>query len=273
MDEPILAWKNLLAEAPVHVAAGTLVASTRAEHAANGDPLQRCLVQANASGLVALEWNTAAVPAIGFGTLPFGLGPFGGRWRAEVFILGAHRHEPAGAHFTDASFSLLADGNEVLASPYVPPGQVSHLWWLADHPPAARYRLEITTTPGAIVPIAEVYAGPVVRLPHMELGFDPYAERAGTRAWEAESGAIYDRLLYRRLEIKPRWRFIPRTLWTILDFVREEAFEVRAPVWFAWAPDSRPHEVYLVKQRPDRTEMPISRPAWRELALDLVEVV
>lgn len=267
-DAPLLLWHNLIEGATHTVNAGTEYPGAPAANMANGDTLRPCQIEADASGVIEVAFDAPA--GYGYGSMPFGFGPYGGAWNIEAIVLGANRHQSAG--FRTPGLTWTISGHQVL-----------DIWPTSS---AVVIPLDTPITPGAtitvriegasanqLVTIPELYVGPALTMPHLDLGFDPYNEVTSAGAFKTESGREYLSIRYRRLELAPKWSVVPSSLWADLDFVREDVLEARRTFWFAWAPQSRPTEVYLVRHAQSSAPMPIKSAIHRSLGLTLVEAV
>lgn len=267
-DRPVICWNNLLAGATYTVAAGTELAGALASDMANGDTLRPAQIEADANGVVEVVFDTPG--SIGYGDMPFGFGPFGGVWQIEAIVLGANRHQSAGWRTEGLTWSvqnqtikdIWAGSEAVIIRPDTP----------ID--PGAQITVRATgAAPQQPVTIPELYVGPVIEMPYLDLGYDPYNEVTSAGAFRTESGREYLAIRYRRLELAPKWSVVPESLWAELDNLREEVFEQRRTFWFAWAPLSASTEVYLVRHSRPSAPMPVKSAIHRSMSLKLVEAI
>lgn len=268
MSAPVIAWRNLLAEGQASLTAGTLDGGSRLDDLFSADLLRPCRIAADASGTITVQVDISAIRHIGYGTLGYGIGPYG-RWTIQAVILGAARHDPAGLR--PARADLTING-----TPIPDYGYPNASWIVLLDPPLDADILTITISgrqAGEVLSIPHIYAGPMLRMPPLDLGYDPYMEESVASSFRAESGRVYQALRYRRIRARPSWSVIPADLWSWLDIVREEALELRRAIWWAWDAEAAPHEVYLVRHDKSTAEAPITRPQMRRFSLDLAEVL
>jgi len=266
-DSPMLLWYNLLAGQPYTVTAGTEEAGRPISNVANLDTLRPAQIAADATGTATITWTLA--PGIGYGTMPFGFGPWGGQWPIEAIVLGANRHQSAGFRTTGLTWSIAGE-------------TIIDIWptnsAVVIIPPTPFVGTTMTLTitgaaAGQLITIPELYVGPAITMPYLDLGYDPYHEVANAGAFRTESGREYLALRYRRLELSPSWSVVPSSLWAMLDGFRENVLEQRKALWWAWAPASHPTEVYLVRHSQPSATMPIKTAVHRSMRLKLVEAV
>ena len=267
-DQPLICFHNLLSDAPYTVSAGTEYPGAPAGNMGNLDLLRPAQIEADASGVVQVDFTTPS--AYGWGSVVYGLGPYGGTWRIDAIILGAHRHESGGYRTTGLTWEIAGyqvqdiwpENASILIKPATP------------IVPGSTITVRITgAAPGQLITIPELYVGPALAMPHLDLGYDPYHETTHAAVFRTESGREYLALRYRRLELRPRWSAITPDLWAMLDLLREDVLELRKPFWWAWAPDSRPHETYLVRHDGVAAQLPIRSAVHRTLDLRLVEAL
>ena len=264
-DAPLIIGTNLLTGAAFAVLTGTESPSYKVDSIADGDLLSPAVIQADGgeSGGVDITATlaSAAMPT--------------------VILLGGHRHDTAGARSVAASALLTVaywDGavwNTILnAAPNDGPSQGSRIYRLNAHPPSTQYLIRLNYfDPLQVLTIPEIVLAEAVEMDFIELGYDPYREVTIATKFEAETGRRWVNVTGRRLELKPQWSAIDPTLAAKIDLIREQRFEAGLPIWWAWMPDTRPTEVYLMqaKQVP---HMPIARAGnLRSITLDLVEAV
>jgi len=267
-DQPLLCWRNLLAGASYTVIAGTEVAGYEADRMANNDTLRGCRMTADSNGDVIVDFATAS--GYGYGSIPYGFGPWGGNWPIDAIVLGANRHQSAGWRTPGLTWTVAGE-------------QITDIWPqstavivrpAAPIVPGTTIRVQISgAAAGQQVTIPELYAGPALAMPYLDLGYDPYNEVTSAGAFRAESGREYLAVRYRRLELSPRWSAVTPDLWAMLDMVREDTFEARLPLWFAWAPASHPTEVYLMRHAQPSATLPYRSATHRSLSLKLVESI
>lgn len=274
MAAPVIGWRNEAEGSSYTVLTGTEVVGYELRQALDDwNTLRPALITADSNGEVTVQ---ITLPDIGysFGELPFGMGPFGGLWPIDALAIGAHRHDPAGARFASGRVQLSAGGTVLFDDPYVSGADTTYFKALPEHTRAHTYTLTISgQAPGETVHIPHIYLGPLLWMPHLDLGFDPYAEVSIGRHFESESGAIYATVLARRLEPKASWSLIPREYWTAIDFFREETVETMRPFVWAWDYESAPSEIYYCRNRQRRLEFPIRSAAARALRIDMAELV
>ncbi|MBA4381047.1 MAG: hypothetical protein C0406_00635 [Sideroxydans sp.] len=272
LDQPIIAWENLLQGATTNVVAGTISVDTPISCLYDGDLLRPCYFTPNGAGQVIIEIiptspiscailgstrNDAAgfiagatqvvfeaESICGFGTYAYGSVPFG------AYRFGGNYTETITHDLTGAPASRL----------------------LRFMPTCTTLRLIFSGVVGALV-LPQLWVGNPLAMPWLNLNYDPYQEVVGTAAFEAESGREYSRLRYRRIELDPSWDMIERADWPLIDDFREGALELRKPFWFAWMPNTEPTKVFLVKHVAQTAPFPIKSAKHRSFALKLKEVV
>lgn len=137
--------------------------------------------------------------------------------------------------------------------------------WLTDSTTntyyfAGRYRYRLTfsgLTVTAEVSIPELFLGPRLTMPNVNFGYDPYNEVSDANTFQTEKGRQYNDVLFKRVELTPKWSILKPAEWAAVDLFREGAIEPRSPWWWAWKPDTAPTECYLVRHEADSAKMPI----------------
>jgi len=139
---------------------------------------------------------------------------------------------------------------------------------------AYQYRMTISglmASSDIIVP--EIFLGPRLEMPFIDLSYDPYNEVAKATTFEAENGRINEQLRYRRVELRPKWSHLIQSEYTAVDVFREAHLERRIPFWFAWQPDTSKEECYMMRNRAKSARMPFITQIHRSFNLDLVEAI
>lgn len=267
LDQPIIAWDNLLSASVVNVLVGTLNPDTPLSRLYDGDLLRPCYFTPNASGQVIIEITP---------TSPI-----------SCAILGSARNDAAG--FIAGTTSVRFDAFSVVGFGIYPFG----MYRFGDHytesithdltgaPTSRMLRFMATCTTlrltfsgvVGVLALPQLWVGNALSMPWLNLNYDPYQEVVGVASFEAESGREYSRLRYRRVELDPSWDIIERADWPLVDDFREGAVEMRKPFWFAWMPYSAPTEVFLVKHMAQSAPFPMKSAKHRSLSLKLKEVV
>ena len=263
----MILWHNLLAGAAYTVDIGTEEAGRPMSNVANLDTLRPAQITADPSGVAQVTWTLPG--SIGYGVEPFGFGPWGGQWPIEAIVLGANRHQSAGFRTPGLTWEIAGltiqdiwpDNTAVIVKPSAPVM-------------TSTVTLKITgAAAGQLITIPELYVGPAITMPYLDLGYDPYREVSTAPSFKTESGREYLAVRYRRLEVSPRWSVAPSRLWAMLDYFREQVLEVRKVFWWAWSPDSHPTEVYLTRHNQPAAGMPWRSSVHRSFDLRLVEAV
>jgi len=274
-DRPIFAWRSILTGSTYTVLAGTDNPDAPISNLLDYDLTRPAIPQTDAAGQLQIQFTLdPAQYSIGWGATQYGVIPWGG-WSPRVLIIGAHRHEAAGQHdLYDATISL--DGG-LLDPTLIPvPANTSYLRKLNPvSTTPATITVTITGLPASsYVRIPHLYIGEMLEMPYLELGYEPYPEHVVTADFRSASGRIYRQIRYRQMRFTARWRAIyePAVL-AAASVMIEDAIEQHQPIWWAWAPDSRPHEVYLVDAR-DVPRWPITQAGmWRDLTIQMDEVL
>lgn len=286
-DAPLIAYQNAfnLAGCQLDVRAGRYEGGNGADN----DPLNP-LRMTSANGVIKLVYQAppSLFAARGYGIGGYGEGGFGGYFPAPLqlscFILAAARHESAGLRTPPARVRLFAEsgfgeggyglggyGGSVVDKLTAQTANASEL--IQFQPVnAVRVTLTLFGLPLNVV-LPEIFLGHAIKMPFLEMGFDPYHEVSTGQAFVSESGREYPQLRYRKMELSPRWSYLEKSRWTALDTFREAALELKAPFYFSWMPNSRPLETYFVRNTAKSAPMPYVNAQYRSLALQLVEVL
>jgi len=269
IDYPLIAHNNLLdalvdGTGSYAVTVGTDGTGGPFSDCASRDMLRPALPVADAAGAVTVEISLPTATA------------------AEAFIYGAHRHDSTGYKSTGGTFTLeYWDGAAwvaLLTAQTVTAQNVSTIYKLPAHtlgPSGAVYKYRLSMagfTANSTVVVPELFLGPVLEMPQLDYGFDPYHEIYKGSKFEALSGRVYKNLHFKRLELKPRWAVMERSTYDAeIDIFRESTLETMRSFWWAWQPDSLPNETYMMLDNGTSTSFPIKSPQHRSMALSLVE--
>ena len=255
MNEPLIAWNNLLAAAGVAYVMDNGAESTGApvSNAFTWDILKTAIVEADAGGIVKF---TVTLPAGAGFTGPFGAGGFGGGGfggipSLDTIIFGASRHDSGGFRTpATANYIVSVDGTPILTEADVWPENKSIIRKVALVSATAISFEFNGYAANELVTIPELFAGPSLAMPFVDLGFDSYHEIAVGPTFVSESGREYPNLRFRKVELSPVWSSVPTSYWDEIEEFRENAIELRNPMWFAWKPDDAPAECYMMRHKP-----------------------
>lgn len=285
-DNPLIGWKNLLAlgDDPIFTAGSDSVANPIA-NVFNGFTTRPALPITDGTGTVAIEFiglnSGDGFGAVGFGAGGFGGVAFGGSYKAELFVLGAARHNPAGYHFTGGNIKieLFDDGTgawfTVVDEAISAPENKSQMYQLAASVgKVSMARLTISgQAANSSINIPELYLGPSIVMPFIDLGFDPYIERAKGNSLDISTGRKLKNVRYKRLEVKPKWSSLTKSQYTEVDLFREDVIENADKFWWIWSPEDHSQEVYLVQHDSEIAPMPFVRQTIRSFSLNIVEAL
>jgi len=276
-NQPVIAYDNLLQGNAYTMLAGIDDASSPLSNAWIWDMSRPALPVADSHGVLSFSINTSA--GVGFakdalGFIPFGQGGFGGFKVADTIILGASRNNPAGYRFTGGHLQVLADGVEIFNQTIYAPINKTAMYQLAAHSAASVYTITISLlAPNATVALPEIFIGTSLVMPFLEYGFDEYGEVFAGSNFKAESGREYRTVRYRRLEQKPRWKYLEASQAADIRAFVELALESAQPFWFAWSPVMHPNAVYMMRHKGTSVKMPLSVGMRFDLSLNLVEAI
>jgi len=283
-NNPLIGWKNLLAfgNDPT-VTTGTDSTSNPITNVTNGFMTRPALPIADGSGTVVVEFTglNSGFGSFGFGEEGFGLSPFGGVFTADLFIIGAARNNSAGEHFTGGNVklelydSVSAAWTTVVDTAMPATANVSQRFLLDPLTGAATSaRLTITgQTANSSVRLPELYLGPAITMPFLDLGFDPYIEVSKGNRVDVSTGRTLRNVRFRRIEVDPSWSNLERATWEEVDLFREDVIEEAGKFWWLWAPESAPAAVYLVQHDKESAPMPYKSATLRTFRLKLVEAL
>lgn len=291
-DEPMIAYRNRLgmAGSSYQITIGAESAALPLTNAWNDDLLVGASVTTSNS-IMQMVWNAPFnhLAQVGYGVEPYGAGGYGGAdirtpIALNCLVFGATRHEAAGLRSVPTRYRVFAEsgyglggyglggyGGSVLDRTESPAANAS-LMRQFDDVNAVRVTLTIWGLP-TTAKIPGLYLGRAVRMPYLEHGFDPYNEVSYGSSFVSESGREYPQLRYRKMELSPKWSFIDTSQFADIADLRENAFEIGAPVWFNWAPNSHASETYLMRQSDKVTPFPYVNARYRSLSLKLVEAL
>lgn len=241
------------------------------------------------NSVLSFVWTAPSrVYRYGFGVQPFGNIGMGGYDAlpelVNCLIFGAARHDVVGLRSVPSRFRIVAEsgcgdggfgwggfGGSVLDKMDNSPANAS---LIAQFQPVNAVRVTVTLwgLPATSV-IPELFLGNALKLPFLELGFDPYHEVSTGQNFLAESGREYPQLRYRKMELSPKWSYVEKTLWADVAGLIEAALELKNPVWFAWSPASKPLETYLMRNNAKSAPFPYVNAMYRSWSLQLVEVL
>jgi hypothetical protein len=234
-------------------------------------------------------WNPAYMGTPrGFGVGGFGEFGFGGYVPAAVsvdcLIFGASRHDSAGyrslpkrvlmfaeSGFGQGGFGEGGFGGSVLDS-LATSAENASLILQFQKVDAIRVTFSLFGLPDT-AQIPYLFLGAGIHMPYIDMGFDPYQEVTYGMSFLAESGREYPQLRYRRMELSPRWSFVPKDSWAQLTNFREQSVELRGILWFAWSPKSSPSECYLMREDSKPLLFPYVSASYRSLSPKLVEAL
>lgn len=283
-DAPVLAYDNLFTQAGSSLTPVT--GAYLSGHAADNN-FANPLMMHTPAGVMKLVWtpaNSIYQYGLGLGT-PIG---FGGYIAApnpvSCCILAASRHESAGYRTPPSRVRIFAEsgygqddyglggcGGSVVDKLATSAANASEL---IQFQPVNAVRVSITMWGlPAISVLPEIFLGQALKMPYLEMGFDPYHEVSTGQSFLSESGREYPQLRYRKMELTPRWSYLEQARWQALDVFREQALELKAPFYFSWMPNTRPTETYFVRNNAKAAPMPYVNAQYRSLSLSLVEVL
>jgi len=203
---------------------------------------------------------------------------------AEVFIMGAHRRESAGFKATGGNVALWYWNGTgwvtAIGTTPITAQNVSTIYKLPAHTlglngAVYQYKLTYTSiTSISSIFIPELFLGTMLEMKSPDVGYDPYNNVFSGSKFSSLSGRTYKNLHYNRLELKPKWTVLERSVYDakIADF-RELALEPMRSMWWAWMPDTLPNECYLMIHDGNTRPYPIKSVVHRSFALDLIEDV
>ena len=264
-DYPIIAHQNLLDSFAYTVTVGADETFAPITNVANGDKLRPALPVTDASGGLSITFDFTNATA------------------AEVFILGADRHDAAGYKTTGGTFALdYWNGTafvSLISATSLTAKDTSTIYKLSTHTlglngAVFQYRLAYAgLTASATTVIPELFLGTALEMPPVDYGFDDYPEVFRGAKFNSTLGRIYKTLNYRRLEMSPSWSVVERTQDVDILALREETLELLKSFWFAWQPDTSPNECYLFINDADKIAYPMKSPVHRTFKLKLIEVI
>jgi hypothetical protein len=285
-DAPLIAYNNLFQQAGsiIQPVLGAYLSGNGADN-----NFANPLIMKPAAGVVKIIWQPANTQyQNGFGVSRNGYGSYGGYIAApnavSCFILAASRHESAGYRTPPSRVRIFAEsgygqdgcglgcyGGSVVDKLTTSAANASEL--IQFQPVnAVRVSLWMWGLP-AIAVLPEIFLGQALKMPYLEMGFDPYHEVSTGQSFLSESGREYPQLRYRKMELNPRWSYLEQARWQALDLFREQALELKAPFYFSWMPNTRPTETYFVRNNAKAAPMPYVNAQYRSLSLSLVEVL
>jgi hypothetical protein len=285
-DEPLIAYGN--AFALIGSQLNTVIGAYQGGNGADNDPLNP-LRMSSVGGVIKLVYiPPAGHYQYGFGVQPFGEGGFGGYTASNLpldcFILSASRHESAGyrtpptrvrlfaeSGFGEGGFGMGGFGGSVVDKLTLSPANACELIQF-QQVNAVRVTMTMFGLPASAL-FPEIFLGNAIKMPFLEMGFDPYHEVSTGQNFLAESGREYPQLRYRKMELTPKWSYLAKARWTELDAFREQCLELKAPFYFSWMPNTRPTETYFVRNNAKSAPMPYVNAQYRSLSLSLVEVL
>lgn len=250
-DTPIIGYNNLLRGTSYTVLAGTDTPAAPLSDAWTWNMSRPALPVADATGK--FSFSIPVTAGVGYGVDASGsfvaygtILPYGGAGMADTLLLGAPRNNAALTKFANGTIQVLADAVEVYNKAIYSPGNTSQVFQLAPHVAPATYTVTITgLTPSATVRIPEMFIGPVLHMPGLELGFDAYGERFARTKFESATGHVIISRKFIRLEKQFRWRYVePAKRNEFVSFI-EQALEIQQPFWIAEFPDTLPTNCYL----------------------------
>jgi hypothetical protein len=117
--------------------------------------------------------------------------------------------------------------------------------------------------------IGVLFIGAAMEIPaYPESGFDPDGQEAEQSAEISKTGRLLGiAARFRRRELKAAFSRLPASFITE-SWVPFFAAHGAKPFFFAWDPEGRPEETYLVRLKEPKLEAPYER-AWRSLSLTL----
>ena len=278
-DQPIIAYNNLLQGVNYTVLSGVDEPSAPLSDAWIWDVSRPALPRADSTGKLSFSVNMPA--RFGYGVDAAGrfskFGDsvsFGGLQIATALILGAARNNSGGVRFSGGTLSVLADGVEVFNQAIWSPKNTSTLFQLTAHPPAAVYTIAITgLSADATVRLPEVFIGPVMTMPYLELGSNAYGERFKSTDFEAGTGRITRSLRFVRIEKRLRWRYLDSAQQNEIKLFVETALERLRPFWLVESPDSNPAGAYLGYHKRDSAPMPLGAGMRADFSINFVEAL
>ena len=284
-NNPLIGWKNLIAlgNTPT-VTTGTDSVANPISNVFNGFTTRPALPITDGAGVVVVLFEGLNDGGAGFGSIGFGEGGFGdtvfgGAYKADLFIIGAARHNPAGYHFTGGNVKIelfddgIGDWFTVVDEAIAMPENKSQMYQLAASVGTIlSARLTISgQAADSSINIPELYLGPSIIMPFIDLGFDPYIEVAHGNNVNVSTGRKLKNVRYKRLEVNPKWSSLTKSQATEVDLFREDVIENADKFWWIWSPEENVSEVYLVQHDAETAPMPFVRQTIRSFALKIVE--
>lgn len=274
MNEPIIAWNNLLAADGVSYVMNNGNESTGSpvSNAFTWDILKTAIIESDVNGKVKFT-VTLAAGVVGFGEGGFGAGGFGGANSLDCVIFGASRHDSGGFRTNEGNLIVAIDSVEVINEADIWPEDKS-LIRRFDSTTGTEISFEFSGFAAyELVTIPELFAGPSMVMPFVDLGYDSYNEIAVGTTFKSESGREYPTLRYRRVELSPSWQNVTSSLWDSVEEFREGALELRNPFWFAWRADDLPTECYMMRNKPLSAPFKYRTQTIKTFALQLSEAI
>lgn len=279
-DAPMIAFGNMLVGAVYTMLLGVDNPQAPLSNAWSWDTQKPALPTADANGVVSFSFVTPL--GVGYGMdafsnfIEFGFHQgFGGVVEADTLILGASRHLEVGRRFSaPATIEVFADAMNILSVKSYASSNASEVLALANHTYPINYTITISgLTPNFTANIPELFFGAVMRMPFLEFGYNEYGEVTKSTVFPAGSGRDHYSRKYRRMELRPKWKNIEPTLSFYFLLFIEQAIEENQPFWWAWAPISRPSEVYLMQHKGGKVNKPLRAGMRFDTSLYLVEAV
>jgi len=266
-DYPLIAYNNLLESTSlITMVAGTNNTSAPMTNVYDKDKLNPAIPQADATGTVTVTFDLPTATS------------------AQVFIMGADRHDAAGFKSTGGTFTLSYWNGvafvTLLSAVTISAANTATIYKLTTHIlglSGAVYQYQLTYTgfiANSSISIPELFLGQVLELPPVDYGFDEYNEVYRGSKLDSISGRIYKTLHYRRLELYPSWSVLDRQTFDVaINAFREDCLELLKSFWFAWQPDTSPDAVYLGIHDGDNAAYQIKTSVHRTFKLKFVETV
>jgi len=264
-DNPLLLWDNKRPDT-YSLITGAENSGLLFGEAQKWDCLRNYIVTTDSSGIVTIQLNYLAIPGI------------------DKLVMGAHRHESSGWRFSGGSVQLQywngTAWTDCLATTAITAlVDEPEIFDVAAHVVVLNagyysYRLTLSGfTAFTDIAIPEIFIGPSLSMPFVELGFDPSSEEWRGPSFESESGRVYETALSRRYAAKPVWNLIDSTMFDAINIFRESVIEERTPFWWFWSPATFPTIGYMMRHNGVSAPMPYTHQMYRSFSLNLIEAV
>jgi len=265
-DDPLILYGNKIPD-QYSMVAGVEQSGLLFGEAQTWDCLRNWIVTTDGTGVVTVQLDYLADPGLAY------------------LILGAHRHDTAGARFSGGSVQLQywngsAYANCLAATAITAATNEPSLHQLSAHTIVVAsgyysYRMTISgMLTNSDIALPELFLGDAMVMPSLSLGFDPLTEEWDGPKFQTESGRIYESAISRRYVSSPKWGPIIGSAKALeIDAFRENHIENRTPFWWFWSPLSYPTQGFMMRHNGKTVSMPINAAGYRSFSIDMVEAV